>query len=186
MSNQLKLVWIGIWALGTIGVCTLLWGPVQSRAQEAKQADQPAEPVFVADGVRMQIALAPDTPLAVTQKPRLVLTATNPTADEVTTRVRVQLTSQRPSSPMSRMISFPQMFYEQEVQIAVKAGQSASVTIDSDQPVPAGVITARLTRPADGENAAAGDTPNTLMLGVAFPLGSTVDDLTALAAQPAE
>lgn len=187
MADRPNLAWIGIWAVGTIGVAALLWGPMSSRAQEGAEIEQPAEPVLIQDGVRLRIALAPEAPLELNQPPRLVLTATNPTAEDITTRVRVQLTSQQPSSAWSRVASFPEPFHTTDVQIAVKAAGSTTVAIVSDQPAPAGVITARLLEATDA--AASDDQPASkltmLAAGVTFPLGSTVPDATAEVAQAA-
>jgi len=189
MRGRLNLMWVGIWALGTIGVCALIWPPVQSRAQEGIEPEVPVRPVFAHDGLQMEIVIAPDTPLKVSDKPRLVLTASNPTADDVTTRVRVQLTSQLPASQWSRVISLPEPFYTTDVQITVKAGRKAALTIDSDQPAPVGVIAARLSPVPEADTTPATDAPNTLALlsaGVVFPLGSTVVDATAVTAQAGE
>ena len=72
------------------------------------------------------------------EKPVLLVTATNPTDQPVDARVWLMVQSQSPSSPMSRVISIPEMLWSEECPIPLAAGETKTIRIETEAALPAG------------------------------------------------
>ena len=177
MIRRRDIAWVAVWALGTVGAAALIWGSGRSVANDVQT---PPAPVFQTDGVNVRIEPIAEAPLRLGEPARVRLVAENPGSADVSSRVRVQLMATAPSSPLSRVLPFPRSFYECERDLIVRAGQSLVVELTSEQPVPAGSITAVISDAARSQQEPAGNSVPVHALtapgAVVFGLGSTVPE----------
>jgi hypothetical protein len=140
-------------AVGTavLTVTTFWTGPMEAGIDAEGPPAKIAQPKLACHGVEMTLAPPGGRTFKAGDQPKFELTAVNKTDQAASAKVCVRLTSSAPASPLSRAMVMPQVLWQQEEIVMLKANETKVIPLTARTNLPANALISVQLRNLDSD-----------------------------------
>jgi hypothetical protein len=167
LNPNMKTTDLAIISSAALVTATLTVGVFMPHSLDAGDNSAPeiiTQPKLVSNGVEFTLTAVEHHVFQAGDEPAFVLKAVNTTGKDADGTVLVSMSSMGPSSPLSRMPAFPQMFWQKPCSLTLKPDETKIILLATATKLPAGrTITVKL-QPDNPQAANANEKPAAPML----------------------